>query len=127
MSTRDPRATAFAESDRNLREIADVLAGKMQDSGVKLLWGTANLFSHPRFMAGAATNPDLKSTPMRRRPWPAVWMSPTSWAARTTCSGAAGGYETLLNTDLSRELDQMARFLDQVVEYKHRIGFKGRS
>ena len=121
-----PEGDSFAESDRNLREIADILAGKMQDSGVKLLWGTANLFSHPRFMAGAATNPD-----------PEVY----AYAAATVAScldvthhlggenyvlwGGREGYETLLNTDLGRELDQMGRFLNQVVEYKHRIGFKG--
>ncbi|MCP5012383.1 MAG: xylose isomerase, partial [Aestuariibacter sp.] len=95
-------------------------------SGVKLLWGTANMFSHQRYMAGAATNPD-----------PDVF----AFAAATvkTCMdatyrlggenyvlwGGREGYETLLNTDMGRELDQMGRFLNLVVEYKHKIGFKG--
>jgi xylose isomerase len=93
---------------------------------VKLLWGTANLFSHRRYMAGAATNPD-----------PDVF----AFAAATvkTCIdatqrlggenyvlwGGREGYETLLNTDLKRELDQLGRFLSLVVDYKHKIGFKG--
>jgi len=98
----------------------------MSDSGTRLLWGTANLFSHRRYMAGAATNPD-----------PEVF----SFAAATvkTCMdathrlggenyvlwGGREGYETLLNTNLQRELDQLGRFLSMVVDYKHKIGFKG--
>lgn len=121
-----PEGDTFAQSDRNLREMADYLGQKMQTTGVSLLWGTANLFSHPRFMAGAATNPD-----------PEVY----AYAAATVASclevthelggenyvlwGGREGYETLLNTDLERELDQMGRFLNQVVEHKHKIGFSG--
>ena len=121
-----PEGDTFAQSDRNLREMADYLGQKMQTTGVSLLWGTANLFSHPRFMAGAATNPD-----------PEVY----AYAAATVASclevthelggenyvlwGGREGYETLLNTDLERELDQMGRFLNQVVEHKHKIGFRG--
>ena len=121
-----PEGDTFVQSDRNLREMADYLGQKMQTAGVSLLWGTANLFSHPRFMAGAATNPD-----------PAVY----AYAAATVASclevthdlggenyvlwGGREGYETLLNTDLERELDQMGRFLNQVVEHKHKIGFRG--
>lgn len=121
-----PEGDTFAQSDRNLRVMADYLGQKMQSSGVQLLWGTANLFSHPRFMAGAATNPD-----------PDVY----AYAAATVASclevtqdlggdnyvlwGGREGYETLLNTDLSRGLDQMGRFLSQVVEHKHKIGFEG--
>ncbi len=116
----------FAESVANLDAVADVLAAKQDETGVRLLWGTANLFSHPRYMAGAATNPD-----------PEVF----AYAAATVkhCLdvtkrlggenyvlwGGREGYDTLLNTDLGRELDQMGRFLNLVVEYKHRIGFTG--
>ncbi len=116
----------FAESVANLDAIAEVLARKQDETGVRLLWGTANLFSHPRYMAGAATNPD-----------PEVF----AYAAATVkhCIdvtrrlagenyvlwGGREGYDTLLNTDLGRELDQMGRFLNLVVEYKHRIGFTG--
>lgn len=121
-----PEGDSFAQSRRNLEEIADYFAQKMESAKVRLLWGTANLFSHRRFMAGAASNPD-----------PEVF----AYAAATvkTCMdvthrlggenyvlwGGREGYETLLNTDLSRELDQMGRFLSMVVDYKHKIGFTG--
>jgi xylose isomerase len=121
-----PEGESFAQSRARLEEIADYFAGKMEATGVKLLWGTANLFSHRRYMAGAATNPD-----------PAVF----AYAAASVKAcldvthrlggenyvlwGGREGYETLLNTDLSRELDQMGRFLSLVVDYKHKIGFKG--
>jgi len=121
-----PEGNSFAENTANLNEITDYLQEKMDATGVKLLWGTANLFSHRRFMSGAATNPD-----------PDVF----AFAAATvkTCIdatmqlggenyvlwGGREGYETLLNTDLKKELDQLGRFLNLVVEYKHKIGFKG--
>ncbi|MEM8665475.1 MAG: xylose isomerase, partial [Pseudomonadota bacterium] len=121
-----PEADTFAKTTRNLEEIVDVFAAKMETAKVKLLWGTANLFSHRRYMAGAATNPD-----------PEVF----AYAAATVKScmdathrlggenyvlwGGREGYETLLNTDLGRELDQLGRFLTMVVDYKHKIGFEG--
>ncbi|MFU0507007.1 xylose isomerase [Pseudaminobacter sp. NGMCC 1.201702] len=121
-----PEGDTFSESASRLDEIADYFATKMSETGVKLLWGTANLFSNRRYMAGAATNPD-----------PDVF----AYAAATVkhCIdvtkrlngenyvlwGGREGYETLLNTDLSRELDQLGRFLSLVVDYKHKIGFKG--
>ena len=121
-----PEGANFAETTKNLEAIVDYFAGKQAATGVKLLWGTANLFSHKRYMAGAATNPD-----------PDVF----AYAAATvkTCIdathrlggenyvlwGGREGYETLLNTDLKREDAQLGRFLNMVVEYKHRIGFKG--
>ncbi|MBP1885436.1 xylose isomerase [Sinorhizobium mexicanum] len=121
-----PEGSNFAENTGNLNEIVDYFAKKQGDTGVKLLWGTANLFSNRRYMSGAATNPD-----------PDVF----AFAAATvkTCIdatqklggenyvlwGGREGYETLLNTDLKRELDQLGRFVNLVVEYKHKIGFKG--
>ncbi len=121
-----PEGKSFAESTDNLKAITDYFEEKMSTTGVKLLWGTANLFSHSRFMSGAATNPD-----------PDVFAY--SAATVKTCMdatmqlkgenyvlwGGREGYETLLNTDLGRELDQLGRFLSMVVEYKHKIGFKG--
>ncbi|WP_174804044.1 xylose isomerase [Martelella limonii] len=121
-----PEGKNFAESTKNLNEIVDYFAKKQEEAGMKLLWGTANLFTHRRFMSGASTNPD-----------PEVFAY--SAATIKTCMdatmklggenyvlwGGREGYETLLNTDLSRELDQMARMLHMVVEYKHKIGFKG--
>ena len=121
-----PEGSTFAESDRNLSEMVDYMHGKQEETGMGLLWGTANLFSHPRFMAGAASNPD-----------PEVW----AYSAATVAScmdatkqlgganyvlwGGREGYETLLNTDLSREMEQMGRFFAKVIDYKHKIGFKG--
>jgi xylose isomerase len=121
-----PEGATFAENTKNLNEIVDYFAEKQAATGVKLLWGTANLFSNRRFMSGASTNPD-----------PDVFAY--SAATIKTCMdatmklggenyvlwGGREGYETLLNTDLKRELDQMARMLHMVVEYKHKIGFKG--
>jgi xylose isomerase len=124
----DAMATAgsLREHERNLRCIEDELARRMQDGGVRLLWGTANLFSHPRYAAGAATSPD-----------PAVFAwaaAQVRWCLETTHRlgaenyvlwGGREGYDTLLNTDLAQELAQYGRFLNMVVEHKHRIGFKG--
>jgi xylose isomerase len=119
-------ATGLREHEKNLRRIEAGMAEKMAATGVKLLWGTANLFSHPRYAGGAATSPD-----------PQVF----AWAAaqvrfclETTQRlggenyvlwGGREGYDSLLNTNLRRELDQYGRFLAMVVEHKHRIGFKG--
>ena len=121
-----PEGASFAESRDRLKAMADYIEPKMAETGVKLLWGTANLFSHSRYMAGAATNPD-----------PDVF----AYAAATVKAcmdvthrlggenyvlwGGREGYETLLNTDIGRELDQMGRFLSMVVDYKHKTGFKG--
>lgn len=121
-----PEGASFAESTDNLNAIVDIFARKQEETGVKLLWGTANLFSHRRFMSGASTNPD-----------PDVFAY--SAATIKTCMdatmrlggenyvlwGGREGYETLLNTDLAQEDAQMGRMLNMVVEYKHKIGFKG--
>ena len=111
---------------KNTRVMGEYLGRKQAETGVKLLWGTANLFSHPRFMAGAATNPD---------PDVFAWSAATVKTALDVTHELGGanyvmwggreGYETLLNTDLKRELDQMGRFLSLVVDYKHKIGFAG--
>jgi xylose isomerase len=121
-----PEGATFAESLANLNAIADYIGDKQTRHKAKLLWGTANLFSHRRWMAGAATNPD-----------PDVY----AYAAATVKAnldvtqrlggqnyvlwGGREGYETLLNTDLAAERAHAGRFLQQVVEYKHKIGFKG--
>ncbi len=121
-----PEGTSFAESTRKLEEMVEYIGTKMETAGTRLLWGTANLFTHRRFMAGAATNPD-----------PEVFAY--SAATVKTCMdatkklggqnyvlwGGREGYETLLNTDLKKERDQAGRFLQMVVEYKHKIGFDG--
>ncbi len=110
----------------SLARIADVLAGHQERTGVKLLWGTANLFSHPRYMAGGATNPDpdvvawaaLQVREMLETTHKLGGQNYVLWGGRE-------GYDTILNTNLKQELDQLGRFLTMVVEHKHKIGFNG--
>ncbi|MBV9811627.1 MAG: xylose isomerase, partial [Acetobacteraceae bacterium] len=121
-----PLGESLREGWSNLDRMADLIAAKMEGSGVKLLWGTANLFSHPRYMAGAATNPD-----------PAVFAYAAGQVQKVlevthrlggvnyVLWGGREGYETLLNTRIGQELDQLGRFIAMVVEHKHKIGFPG--
>lgn len=121
-----PEGDTFTQSLRNFQEIIDYFAEKMETSKTRLLWGTANLFSHRRYMSGAATNPD---------PEIFAWSAATVKACMDATHklngenyvlwGGREGYETLLNTDLKRERQQAGRFLQMAVEYKHKIGFKG--
>lgn len=121
-----PEGSSIREYRNNLAQMTEVLGNKQEQTGLKLLWGTANCFTHPRYSAGAATNPD-----------PEVF----SWAATQVFSamqsthelggenyvlwGGREGYETLLNTDLRQEREQIGRFMRMVVEHKYKIGFKG--
>lgn len=121
-----PEGASLAQSNRNVREIGDLFARKMETRKVKLLWGTANLFGARRFMAGAATNPDpdvfaYAAAQVKN----AIDVTHQLGGANYVLWGGREGYETLLNTDLKRELAQLGRFLKLVVEYKHKIGFKG--
>jgi xylose isomerase len=121
-----PAGATFAESARNLDEMVELAAEHMERTGVDLLWGTTNAFSHPRFMSGAATNPD-----------PAMFQYAAAQVAHCMNAthrlggsnyvlwGGREGYETLLNTDMKRELDQLGRFMNLVVEHKYAIGFDG--
>ena len=121
-----PEGDSLKASRANLDAMVERAAGKMAETGVELLWGTANLFSHPRYAAGAATNPDpdvfahaaaqvrhmLEATHRLGGHNYVLW-------------GGREGYETLLNTNLRQEGDQLARFLEMVAEHKHAIGFEG--
>jgi xylose isomerase len=121
-----PEGSTFKESAALLDQMVDAAGEHQQRSGVEVLWGTANLFSNPRYQAGAATNPD-----------PEVFAYAAAQVAHCLEAthrlgghnyvlwGGREGYETLLNTDMGRELDQLGRFLSMVVEHKHRIGFTG--
>ena len=121
-----PEGATLKESNRNLLEIGDLLAKKMQDSGMKLLWGTANLFSNRRYMAGAASNPDPDVFAYAAGQVKTVLeLTHALGGENYVMWGGREGYETLLNTDMKRELAQLGRFLTLVVEHKHRIGFKG--
>ncbi|MEY4755175.1 MAG: hypothetical protein RJA34_73 [Pseudomonadota bacterium] len=121
-----PEGATPRESVSYLHEMVDVLGRKQQDTGMKLLWGTANLFSHRRFMSGAATNPDpeifaLAALQVKE----AMDATHKLGGANYVLWGGREGYETLLNTRVGQELDQLGRFLNMVVEYKHKIGYKG--
>jgi xylose isomerase len=121
-----PEGATFAETQANLETMLDAAQEKMARTGVQLLWGTANLFSHPRYAAGAATNPDpevfayaaAQVKLMLEQTHRLGGVNYVLWGGRE-------GYETLLNTDLKREERQFARFLHMIAEHKHRIGFKG--
>jgi xylose isomerase len=121
-----PEGETLAASNRNVRQIAEIFARKMETSRTKLLWGTANLFSNRRFMSGAATNPD-----------PYVFAYAAGQVKNVlevthelggdnyVLWGGREGYETLLNTKIKQEQDQAARFLSLVVDHAKKIGFKG--
>ncbi len=121
-----PEGATFAEFRDNLDALTDDALGYQEQTGVRLLWGTANLFTHPRYQAGAATNPD-----------PAVFAYAAAQVKHMlevtqrlggqnyVLWGGREGYDTLLNTDLRREQAQLARFLHLVAEHKAKIGFGG--
>jgi xylose isomerase len=121
-----PEGRDFSESAARLDEIADIFVKKQKATGVKLLWGTANLFSHRRYMAGAATNPDpdvfaYAGATVKK----CIDVTKKLGGENYVLWGGREGYETLLNTDLKQEQEQAGRFLSMVIDYKHRIGFKG--
>src|SRR5262245_27989705 len=121
----DAMATAatLAEHARNLREIEEQIAGRMARGGVRLLWGTANLFSHPRYAAGAATSPDPEVYAYAAGQVRACLETTHRLGGQNyVLWGGREGYDSLLNTDLARELDRYGRFLSMVVEHKHSLG-----
>ena len=121
-----PEGSSFKESLNNFEQIIDYIAEKMEAGGPKLLWGTANLFSHRRFMSGAATNPDPDVFAYSAATVKACMDATLKLGGENyVLWGGREGYETLLNTDLSRERQQAGRFLQMVVDYKHKIGFDG--
>jgi xylose isomerase len=106
--------------------VVDLIQGHMGRTGLKLLWGTANLFGVPRYMAGAATNPDPEVFAYAAAQVKHMLDVTNSLGGQNyVLWGGREGYDTLLNTDLAREARQLARFLAMVAEHKHRIGFKG--
>lgn len=121
-----PEGETLRASNANLDHMVEAIEAKMEETGVKLLWGTANLFGHPRYMAGASTNPDPEvfayaAGQVRH----CLEVTHRLEGANYVLWGGREGYETLLNTDMKRELDQLGRFMSMVVEHKHKIGFKG--
>ena len=116
----------FSESESRLATITEYLKEKQAASGVKLLWGTANCFSNPRYMNGAATNPDFN---VLARAGGQIKLALDATIAlggeNYVFWGGREGYMTLLNTDMGRELDHMGQFLAQARDYARAQGFKG--
>ena len=121
-----PEGNSIQEYINNLSIMTDILLEKQQQTGVKLLWGTANCFTNPRYAAGAATNPD-----------PEVFACAATQVVHAMNAthqlggqnyvlwGGREGYETLLNTNLRQEREQLGKFMQLVVENKYKIGFNG--
>jgi xylose isomerase len=121
-----PEGATPRESRNNFLHMVGQLAEHQQRTGIKLLWGTANLFSHRRYMSGAATNPDPEIFAMGAlQVRDAMNATRELGGANYVLWGGREGYETLLNTDMGKELDQLGRFLSLAVEHKHKIGFQG--
>ena len=121
-----PQGDSFRELSANLDALTDDALGYQERTGVKLLWGTANLFTHPRYQAGAATNPDPEvfayaAAQVKHMLEVTQRLGGTNYVLW----GGREGYDTLLNTDLRREGEQLARFLHLVAEHKAKIGFEG--
>ena len=119
-------APTFAESERRLATIVDCIKQKKEETGIKLLWGTANCFSNPRYMNGASTNPDFN---VMARAGGQIKLALDATIALNGENyvfwGGREGYMSLLNTDMGRELDHMGQFLATARDYARSQGFKG--
>ena len=121
-----PEGSTYAETERNLKTIGDELAQAQDRTGIKLLWGTANLFGHPRYAAGAATNPNPEVFAFAAsQVMQALDLTHELRGENYVLWGGREGYDTLLNTDLRRESQQLGRFMAMVAEHKAKIGFTG--
>ncbi len=121
-----PEGNSLKEFHSNLDHISGIFEKEMDRTGMKLLWGTANLFSNARFMGGAATNPSPEVFAFAAAQVKHVLETTHRLGGENyVLWGGREGYDTLLNTDLKQEGEQFARFLKMVVEHKHKIGFKG--
>lgn len=121
-----PEGNSIEESEANLKEIVALAKKKQAESGVKLLWGTANLFSHPRYMNGASTNPDFHVlTHGAAQVKAAIDATVELGGENYVFWGGREGYTSLLNTNMKRELEHLGMFLTKSRDYGRKIGFKG--
>ncbi|MEL0636949.1 xylose isomerase [Marinomonas sp. TI.3.20] len=121
-----PEGNSIKEYIRNFSEMVDVLEAKQEETGMKLLWGTANAFSNARYMSGAASNPNPEVFAYAAtQVFHAMNATKRLKGENYVLWGGREGYETLLNTDLKRERAQLGRFMQMVVEHKYKIGFEG--
>jgi len=121
-----PEGETFAECCKNLEIMVEKAKHMQEETGIKLLWGTANLFGHPRYAHGAATNPDAHvfayaAAQVKH----AIAATKELGGLNYVFWGGREGYETLLNTNMKREQEQMARFFHMAVDYAKEIGFDG--
>ena len=121
-----PEGATVGESERNLQTLVALAKERQQATGVKLLWGTANLFSDPRYMNGAATNPDFRVvTHAAAQVKAAIDATIALGGSGYVFWGGREGYTSLLNTDMKRELENLARFLAMARDYGRKAGFTG--
>ena len=121
-----PEAKTLSETNKNLDQIVALAKKKQDETGIELLWGTTNAFSHPRFMSGASTSPNADvfahaAAQVKK----AMECTQELGGSGYVFWGGREGYETLLNTDLKREMDHLGLFLNLAVDYKKKIGFDG--
>lgn len=121
-----PEAATLGETNHRLDQVVRVLEEEQQRTGIRLLWGTANLFSNKRYVHGAATSPNVEvfayaAAQVKK----AMEITHELGGANYVFWGGREGYSTLLNTDLKRELDHLARFLEMAVSFKKSLGFSG--
>lgn len=121
-----PPGGSVEQSEKNLWEMVEMAKERQRETGVKLLWGTSNLFSHPRYMNGAATNPDFAVVSYAAAQVKAAIDATVELGGENYVFwGGREGYMSLWNTDMKRELEHMAVFLDKAREYGRKNGFTG--
>lgn len=122
-----PEGATLSESNRHLDAVVEVLKAEQERTGIRLLWGTANLFSNPRYMHGAATSANADAFAYAAaQVKKAIEVTHELGGENYVFWGGREGYQTLLNTDMKRELDHLARFMHMAVEHAQAIGFKGK-
>ena len=121
-----PEGATFAESCKNLDQVVEVFKEESQRTGVKMLWGTANLFNHPRFMHGAATSPNADAFAYAAaQVKKAIEVTKQLGGTGYTFWGGREGYQCIWNTDMKRETEHLAAFMHMAVDYAKKIGFTG--
>ncbi len=121
-----PEGSSFKQTNKNLEAIVKTLKEEQKRTGIKLLWGTACLFAHPRYMHGAATSCNLDAFAYAgAQVKKALEVTHELGGDGYVFWGGREGYSTLYNTDIKRELDHLGAFLQMAVDYKNKIGFKG--
>ena len=121
-----PEGKNYSETQKNFFHIIDLMEKKLSKSKVKLLWGTANAFSHRRYMAGASTNPDPEVFAYKAAQVKDCMEATMRLGGQNyVLWGGREGYETIINTNMKLEMNNLARFLELVVNHKHKIGFNG--